>query len=72
MKPLNLFKTTYMLAFCLGLSQPLFAARPGAFNNQLELFYLVVLAVLFVMANVKQVAQLVKKHYLKLTLLFKG
>ncbi len=62
MKPLNPFKITYLLAFCLGLSQPLFAARPGAFNNQLELFYLAVLAVLFVMANFKQVVAFVKKQ----------
>jgi hypothetical protein len=67
MKPLNLFKTICLFAFCLSLSQPLFAARPGAFNNQLELFYVVVVGVLLVMANFKQVVQLVKKQYLKFT-----
>lgn len=72
MKLLNPFKTTCLLACCLGLSQPLFAARRGAFNNQLELFYLVVVGVLFVMANFKQVAAFFKAQFGRLVATLKG
>lgn len=72
MKQLNLFKPTCLLALCLGLSQPLFAARPGAFNNQLELFYVAVLGVLLVMANVKQVVAFFKANYNRLVAALKG
>ena len=72
MKSLNPFKTTCLLAACLGLSQHLFAARPGAFNNQLELFYVAVVMALLVAVNFKQVVQFVKKHCLRLTAFLKG
>ncbi len=66
MKPLNPFKITCLLAFCLSLSQPLFAARPGAFNNQLELFYLVVVGVLLIGINVKSMLKFTKSQLLNL------